>query len=95
MRTGRHRVFSDLAIPPGEALAEEIEARGMTQRELAARLDRLPQVGNEIIRGEKAITPDTAIALGKALGGEPGFWANREAGYRLALARLANRCRSI
>ena len=29
------------------------------------------------------------------MGGEPGFWANLEADYRLALARLANRCRSI
>ncbi len=29
------------------------------------------------------------------MGGEPGFWGNLEADYRLALARLANRCRSI
>ena len=27
--------------------------------------------------------------------GEPGFWGNLEADYRLALGRLANRCRSI
>ena len=73
MATSRHRAFSDVSIPPGEALAEEIEARGMTQRELADRLDRLPQVVNEIIRGKKAITPDIAIALGKVLGGVHGF----------------------
>ena len=95
MTASRHRAFSDVAIPPGEALAEEIEARGMIQREQAARLDRPPQAVNEIICGKKAITPDIAIVLGEALGGEPGFWANREAGYRLALARLANRCRFI
>ena len=82
-----HRVFSDLPIPPGEVLAEELEARGMTQRELAARLDRPPQVINEIIRGRKAITPDTAIALGKVLGGDPGFWTNLEADYQLTLAQ--------
>lgn len=82
-----HRVFSDLPIPPGEVLAEELEARGMTQRELAARLDHPPQVINEIIRGRKAITPDTAIALGKVLGGDPGFWTNLEADYQLTLAR--------
>lgn len=86
-----HRVFSDLPIPPGEVLAEELEARGMTQRELAARLDRPPQVINEIIRGRKAITPDTAIALGKVLGGDPGFWTNLEADYQLTLARQRER----
>ena len=91
MTTSRHRAFSDLAIPPGEVLAEEIEARGMTQRELAARLDRPPQVVNEIIRGKKAITPDTAIALGKVLGGDPGFWTNLEADYQLTLARQRER----
>ena len=52
MTTSRHRAFSDVAIPPGEALAEEIEARGMTRRERAGRLGRPPQVVNEISRGE-------------------------------------------
>ena len=77
------------------APGEEIEARGMTRRERAARLDQPPQVVNEISRGEKVITPYIAIALGKAMYGEPGFRANLEADYRLVLARLANRCRSI
>ena len=87
MTTKPPRVFSDLPIPPGEVLAEELEVRGMTQRELAARLNRPAQVINEIIRGKKAITPDTAIALGKVLGGDPQFWTNLEADYQLTLAR--------
>ena len=91
MTTKPHRVFSDLPIPPGAVLAEELEARGMTQRELATRMDRPPQVISEIIRGHKAITPDTAIALGKVLGGDPGFWTNLEADYRLTLERQRER----
>lgn len=87
MTTKPSRVYSDLPIPPGEILAEEIAARGMTQRELAARVVRPPQVINEIIRGKKAITPDTAIALGKVLGGDPQFWTNLEANYQMTLAR--------
>ncbi len=87
MTTKPHRAFSDLPVPPGDILAEELAVRGMTQRELAARLDRPPQVINEIIRGKKAITPDTAIALGKVLGGTPQFWTNLEADYQMALAR--------
>ena len=53
MTTKNPRVFSDLPIPPGETLAEEIEARGMTQKELAARLGRPAQVVNEIIKGQE------------------------------------------
>ena len=87
MTTKPPRVYSDLPIPPGEILAEELAARGMTQRELAARLDRPPQVISEIVRAKKAITPDTAIALGKVLGGAPEFWTNLEADYQMTLAR--------
>jgi len=81
------RVVSDMAIYPGEVLQEEIEARGMSRKELAARLGRPPQVVNEIVRGRKAITPDTAIGLGKALGIDPQYWINLETDYRMTLAR--------
>ena len=87
MRTEISRVVSDMAISPGEVLQEEIEARGMTQKELAARLGRPPQVINEIIRAKKAITPDTAIGLGKVLGIDPQYWINLETDYRMTLAR--------
>ena len=91
MTTRTPRVYSDLAIPPGETLAEELEERGMTQRELAARLGRPPQVVNEIINGKKAITPDTAIGLAKVLGIEAQFWINLEADYQMTLALLRDK----
>ena len=81
------RAVSDMAISPGEVLLEEIEARGMSQKELAARLGRPPQVVNEIIRGKKGITPDTAVGLGKVLGIDPQYWINLETDYRMTLAR--------
>lgn len=78
----------DLAIPPGETLAEEIEARGMTQRQLAAKIGRPPQAVNEIVRGKKAIPADTALALEEALDGiSAKFWLNLQADYELTLAR--------
>jgi HTH-type transcriptional regulator/antitoxin HigA len=87
MTTSRPRVHSDLPIPPGEILEEELEAQGMTQKELAARLSRPAQVINEIIRGKKAITAETAIGLGKVLGIDAQFWMNLESNYRITLAR--------
>lgn len=84
MTMGRNAGYSDLAIPPGETLADEIEARGMTQTELATRLGLPVQVVSEIVRGNKAITEDTAIGLEKVLGIPAAFWVNLEHIYRIA-----------
>ena len=48
---------------PGGLLAEELEVRNMSQRELARRIGRPFQVINEIVRGRKAITAETALQL--------------------------------
>ena len=91
MTTKAPRALSDLPIPPGEVLGEELEARGMTQKELAARIGRPAQAINEIIKAKKSITPDTAIMLEKALGIGAQFWANLENDYRMTLARNRER----
>ena len=91
MTTKHPRVWSDLPIPPGEILAEELAARGMTRKELAAQLGRPAQAVDEIIRAEKAITPDTARGLEKVLGIAADFWLNLESTYRLTLARNRER----
>lgn len=81
------RPATDAVVPPGELLAEELQARGMTQKQLAEQMGRPPQVVNEIIRGKKAITAHTALQLAQALGTSAEFWMNLEAGYQLARAR--------
>ena len=87
MATKPARVYSDLPIPPGAVLAEELAARGISRRELSDRTGLPHNVVSGIIKGEQAVTPDTAIALGKALGGAPQFWINLEADYQMTLAR--------
>lgn len=81
------RTHSDLPIPPGELLAEELDARGMTQKELADRTGRPEQTISEIINGKKAITHDTALELDKVLGIPAQLWANLESSYQLTQAR--------
>ena len=89
MTTDDHcEVYSDLAIPPGETLADEIAARGMSQTDLKARLGRPAQVINEIVRGKKAITDDTALSLEKLLDIPATFWLNLEQNYQMTRARL-------
>ena len=87
MATEICRVVSDMPVSPGEILREEIEARGMSQRELAARLGRMPQVINGIIRAQRVITPDTANSLGQVFGIDPQYWINLETDYCKTLER--------
>jgi HTH-type transcriptional regulator/antitoxin HigA len=55
--------YPDVAVPPGEYLAEEIDARGMSQKELAKRMGRPVNAINEIINGKKSITAETSPIL--------------------------------
>jgi HTH-type transcriptional regulator/antitoxin HigA len=80
MKTGTLRPFRP--IRPGEILQEEIDARGWSQIDLAQVLARPVQAVNEIIAGKKAITPETAVALSKALGTSPEYWLNLESSLR-------------
>ena len=47
-------------FPPGEFLADELEARSWTQVEFAELIRRPTKLVNEIIAGKKVITPETA-----------------------------------
>lgn len=85
------RAWPDVAIPPGDVLAEELEARGLTQSRLARLMRRPLQAINEIVRGRKRITGATALGLADALGTSAELWIRLEADYELNKARLARR----
>ena len=76
--------YPDIAIPPGEYLAEEIKARSLSQKELAKRMGRPTNAINEIINGKKSITAETALQLEEAMPEIPArFWLNLETDYQL------------
>jgi HTH-type transcriptional regulator / antitoxin HigA len=83
----------DFVTPPGETLQQTIDALGMTKTELAGRIDRTSKNIIDIIKHGAPITPDTAMALEKALGVPASFWNNRERRYREALAKQEERQR--
>ena len=82
---------SDIVESPGEFLAEELDARGLTQKALAEALGRPAKTVNEIVRGKKAITAETALQLEEALGISALFWLNKQARYDLVQARAQTR----
>src|SRR5437867_2919060 len=85
------RVWPDIAIPPGETLAETLDALGLTQAELARRAGRPVQAISEILQGKKEITPETALELERVLGVPAHVWIRLEADYRIVKARLVDR----
>ena len=77
----------DWSVPPGDVLLETLEARSMTQAELARRMGRPLKTINEIVKAKAAVTPDTAIQLERALGVSAHFWNGLETNYRAQIAR--------
>jgi HTH-type transcriptional regulator/antitoxin HigA len=74
---------------PGWFIQCELDKRGWGQAALADVLDRPLAAVNEIIKGKRALTPEMAVALGRAFGQPPELWAHREAAYRLSLVKDA------
>ncbi|TYO96917.1 HigA family addiction module antitoxin [Desulfallas thermosapovorans] len=77
-----------VAIPPGETIKENMIFLGMSQRELAARLDITPKHLSNIINGNAPITYETALKLERVIGPSAQFWMNLETNYQLNKARL-------
>ena len=74
------------AIHPGEHLAEELEALGMSAAELARQLKVPTNRVTGILNGQRAVTGDTALRLGHFFGTSPEFWLNLQGLYELRLA---------
>src|SRR5262249_55489470 len=71
-------------IPVGELLGDELEARGWTQADFAAVLDRPTQFVSEIVTGKKEITRESAAQIGAALGQSAEYWLKLQDQYLLA-----------
>ena len=71
----------DLIIHPGETIAEVIEERGMSQRELAIRTGMTEKHISTVISGQKNISPLFARRLEYALGIDASFWMNLQNNY--------------
>lgn len=73
---------------PGDLLKQLLEDKGWSQVEFADMIGRPAQAVNEILRGEKAVTPETAILFEAAFGGvDAQEWLNLEQKFRLMQAR--------
>lgn len=71
---------------PGEVLADELEARGITQRQLAASLSISESMISSLIHGRKSVSVQMAFGLEKALGISADIWLNLQNRYDRTVA---------
>jgi len=80
----KHRI----ATHPGIILLREfLEPMNLTQIALARHLGIPVQRVNEIVRGKRGISPDTAWLLSEAFETSPEFWLNLQTAYDLSSQR--------
>lgn len=75
-------------VHPGEILLEQfLEPMGMSQNRLALEMSGSPRRINEIIRGKRRVTADTAMRLARFFNMTPQYWLGLQADYDLDVAR--------
>ncbi len=77
-------------VHPGEILREEyLVPLGLSAHALAVAL-RVPAPRiNDIVRGRRAVTPDTAMRLARYFGGDAESWLNLQVAHDLRLAEIS------
>jgi len=75
-------------VHPGEILGEELlKELGLSEYRLAKDIGVPALRINQIVKGKRAITADTALRLGRYFGTSAEMWINMQAHYDLEMAR--------
>lgn len=82
----RNEYRPNVVFPPGDTLWEILEATGMSQAELAARMGVTEKHVSAVVKGKSPISEDMALRLERVLGTDAVFWRNLEHLYRRHLA---------
>ncbi len=77
-----------IATHPGQILlAEFLEPLRLTQAELARALHIPVNRVNELVRGKRGVTPESALLFSKYFGNSPEFWMNLQTAHDLSRVR--------
>lgn len=74
---------------PGEILKETLDECGISAARLSKATHLPPSRITEILKGRRAVTVDTALRLGKALGTTPDYWLNLQKSYDIRTAETS------
>lgn len=78
-------------VHPGEILREDyLVPLGMSANALAIALNVPAPRINDIVRGRRGVSADTAMRLARYFGGDARSWLNLQAAHDLRVAEIAN-----
>ncbi|NDV47802.1 addiction module antidote protein, HigA family [Paludibacter sp. 221] len=72
---------------PGEVIKDEIEYRGISQKDLSEKISISYTMLNEVLNGKRPVTANFAILIEAALGIEADILVNMQARYNIQVAR--------
>lgn len=84
-------IIPPVATPPCDHILDEMEARGITPHELAARMDVPESDLSNLLAGRTRITADMATRLEAAFGIPADLWLRFQLGYEKDLRAITNR----
>lgn len=74
-------------IHPGEFLRETLDDMALTQAALADAIGVSPMRVSHVLKGDRPVTAELALRLGRALGQTPQYWLNLQSTYDLKVAQ--------
>lgn len=85
-----------IATHPGTILLREyLEPLGVSQKQLSTHLGIPVQRVNEIVKGKRGISPDTAWLFSQAFNTSPEFWLNLQTTHDLSVHRPAKKVKTL
>jgi addiction module HigA family antidote len=76
------------AIHPGEFLRETLDEIGLTQSAFADAIGVSAMRVSHLLKGDRPVTAELALRLGRALGQTPQYWLNLQTTYDLKVAQF-------
>lgn len=77
-----------LPTHPGDVLKEELEVRGISQKNFSEYTGISYSMLNEILNSKRPVTSDVALIIEAALGINPEMLINMQTRYNMAQARM-------
>ena len=77
-----------IAIPPGATIKEQLEYKGLSEKEFAAKMGLSDMYASQLINGTMQLTDDIAASLEAVLGIPARFWHKLEAEYRDTILKV-------
>lgn len=74
-------------VHPGELIKDEIEYRGISQKDFAAEIGMPPSVLNAVLNGKRAVTTEYALLFEAALGVDANIWLRMQTAYNMQVAK--------